>query len=332
MNTYFSTFTPGLGEVVSDILTQTLPQTEVKLVLDGLIVYETSASIKEITDLPFFNNSFYVFHFFKKIEPDSLPGMIKFVYQSNFLEKIAVPRIEGRDRTFRVISSKENKLGVIDQNLQKNIENKIAKETRLTLDRGKPQLEFWFLERLEGVGFFGLRLTYKHSAENLNPGELRPELASLLCSLSEPEKEDVFLDPFCGWGAIPLARKKLPYSKIFCSDVDQEKVDRLKGMDLEATTASAEDSSYLENSSVNKIVTDPPWGLAEDIEVEPLYKKMMGEFARVLKPGGLLIVLTSRKLIFEELLANYPQFKLEKKFDILVNGKKAGVYKLKRQA
>ena len=48
-----------------------------------------------------------------------------------------------------------------------------------------------------------MRLT-KHKAYEkiLHKGELRPELSHILCSISEPDADDIFLDPFCGSGTI----------------------------------------------------------------------------------------------------------------------------------
>lgn len=333
MHRYFSTFAPGFGEVVQYALKLAISDVQIELLLDGLVVYKTNASTEEVKNLKFFNNTFYVLHFFKKIKRNSLPSMVKFIYQSDFLKKLSLPPIDRRTRTFRVITSKENQLGAIDLNLLKNVEDKLAKSTRLHLEKGKPDLEFWFLERAEGVGFFALRLTRKSGEEKLlQPGQLRPELVYLLCLLSDPQKEDVFLDPFAGSGAIPLGRRAFPYKRILASDSDAEKMEKLRKFETDTFCVSLAYATHLkdiEDQSIDKIVTDPPWGLADqETDIDELYKGMLIEFKRVVKSGGTIIVLTSRKLIFEHALEEHSAFKLGKKYDVLVNGKKAGVYKL----
>jgi len=334
MARYFSTFIPGLGEVVQAELKRKLPDLKVELLVDGLVVYETEASIEEVSALRFLNNSFYVFHFFKKVEPNSLVGMMKFVYNSDFLKKMSVPRVKSRDRSFRVITSYQNKLRAVELNVLKNAEEKIAKATRLTLDRSKPDLEFWFLERSEGIGFFALRLTYdRRSEKDLERGELRPELCNLLCILSEPQEDDVFLDPFSGTGAILRERMQIAYSKLFVGEKDKDKFECLKTRfhknDVEVFQADAT-KLPLGDDSVNKIVTDPPWGQAEEVEAETLYKGMFAEFSRVLRRGGVLVLLTSQKDIVEEFLKESSDFSLDARYDVLVSGRKAGVFKIRR--
>ena len=58
MSTYFSTFTPGLGEAVKDQLEKSLENFKCQILLEGLIVYQTESSLEEIKKLRFLNNSF----------------------------------------------------------------------------------------------------------------------------------------------------------------------------------------------------------------------------------------------------------------------------------
>ncbi|MBI2590427.1 MAG: methyltransferase domain-containing protein [Candidatus Blackburnbacteria bacterium] len=353
MRTYYSTFIPGLGEVVTSALKERFSDVEIVLLLDGLVVYKTDLPTEEIVKLRFLNNTFYVLHFFKHVRKGDLPSLVKFTFQSDFLKKMELPRLLPSVRSFRIITSFENELGKIDPNLLKNMEEKLARATGLTLDRGKPDLEFWFLERSEGVGFFALRLTHKASGEKLlKPGELRPELANLLCLLSESKAGDVFLDPFAGWGGIVKEADNFPHKKIYASDISNERIKYVSGVchsgkpkahpesrlwpsqsDIQVRQADATNLTYLSNQSVDKIVTDPPWGLADQMEtqdVEDLYEKAFKEFVRVLKPDGVIVLLTSRKLTMEKFLKENTNFKLVSKYDVLVNGKKAGVYKITR--
>ena len=321
---YFSTFVVGFEDIVRDVL----KDFEIETMFSGAVLYRIDTDAERIgTDV--FNNTFQVLHYFKRIQPGALPGMMKFVYNSNWMEKNFLPTIKGAN-TFRVVASCENEIGAVDDNILKNAEVAIAEETGLTLDRGKPDMEYWFLERSEGVGFFMMRLTYKKSEKRLEPGELRPELSNLLVLLSEPENGDVFLDPFAGSGSIPRARKEFPYKKIYVSDI--EKDIEIKAMNVDVQKADATKLTHIADASIDKIVTDPPWGLAQEVELEPLYKGMLKEFSRVLKDGGSAIVLTSRKLLMEKMLPEFPQLKLEKNYNVLVNGKKAGVFKLVKSA
>ena len=127
-------------------------------------------------------------------------------------------------KTFRIITSDENEFVSVDKKLLAKIESKIIrlKGIKLEVDLHRPQIEFWFLRRSENIGFFMLRLTKNIINKKLPAGELRPELAYILCYLSEPDKSDIFLDPFAGYGSIPIERvKNFSYNLVFASDNDK---------------------------------------------------------------------------------------------------------------
>jgi tRNA G10 N-methylase Trm11 len=185
------------------------------------------------------------------------------------------------------------------------------------------------------TGFFMLRIT--KNKKKLDKGELRPELTNLLCRLSVPGENDVFLDPFCGSGAIPLERSRIAdFKGIFASDRDENLIKELKNKIKKMKTSKIQKSFFIKNldffnntfddNFFDTIVTDPPWGIYEKID-ENFYPNFLKNSYRILKPGGKLILLSARKEYFaKESIAD--NFVLETSFDILVSGKKAGVYLL----
>lgn len=175
--TYFSTFIAGFGEVVLEQLQRQLVNFKQGLLLDGLVIYSTDSDIEKIKGLRFLNNSFL---------------------QTSPEDKINL----NLGKSFRVVFSKENELVSINKERLIKIENKIARLNNLVVDRANPNFEFWFLERSEGNKLTGVRIT-KHPDYKtvLTKGQLRPELADLLCLISEPDKNDIVLDPFAGSGA-----------------------------------------------------------------------------------------------------------------------------------
>jgi tRNA G10 N-methylase Trm11 len=278
--------------------TYTLSCFKLELLLDGLVVYSSTSSFEKIRSLKFLNNSFL------QINPE---------------EKLKVTLGKG----FRVVFSKENELVAVNKERLARIENKIAKLNNLVVDRTNPDFELWFLERREGQKFTGVRIT-KHPDYKtvLAKGQLRPELAHLLCLISEPNKEDIVIDPFAGSGAIGMARKSYPHQKIISGDIKpvSQNIKKLDALALKD----------FEDNSVNKIITDPPWGISvgTDLDLNDFYFKMLSEFSRVLKPNGLLVILIGQKELFEDILKKFPSFTLVKRYNILVSGKKAAVYKI----
>ena len=220
-------------------------------------------------------------------------------------------------KTFRVVFSKENELISVNKERLSKIENKIAKLNNLAVDRANPDFEFWFLKRRDGEQFTGIRLT-KHPDYKtvLAKGQLRPELADILCYLSDPQKTDVVLDPFSGSGAIGMARKNYPYDKIFSADIK---------IGFDATNMAD-----ILDKNIDKIITDPPWGISVglDLNLPDFYFKMLKEFNRVLKSDGKIVILMGNKEVFETTLLNFSTFKLIKNYRLLVSGKKAAIYVL----
>jgi tRNA (guanine6-N2)-methyltransferase len=101
--------------------------------------------------------------------------------------------------------------------LKTKIEKLISSQSKLKLNRSSSNTEFWILYRTEWFCYFLKRLS-KHTAYEkiLNKGELRPEIAFLMNWLSDPDKNDIVLDPFCGNGSIPIRRAlNFPAKKIF---------------------------------------------------------------------------------------------------------------------
>ena len=340
MNRYFSTFITGFDSAIGDALKRTLKGVKIDLLLDGLVVYSTNKSIEDIKRLGFLNNSFLLLKLFEKRPNQDINAMMRQVINNSNLplSKATLPK---KFKTFRVIASKENQFISVDRFLLNKIESKIRFLTGLRTNRSLPDVEFWFLARSEGYGFFGMRLTrHQDLAKSLQKGELRPEFANILNLLSEPSKGDVFLDPFTGSGAIPIERsKQFSFARIIAGDNDLTVIKKLKerikgkNMRLDVSRLDALRLSDLENLSVDKIVTDPPWGHFSniDLNLKDFYGQMLDSFYRVLKNNGLAIVVVGDRELLEEVLNTLShRFLLLDKYYTLVSGRKAGVYKIRK--
>lgn len=340
MKFYLSTFISGFQKPIKRLLTKNIRDVKIKTILDGAIVYSTDSSIDKVKQLKFFNNTFFIIKQFSNLNPkNSFEYMMKSISKSTDLGKSIKPFLGNQSKTFKIMASDENQFVSSNKNLLATIENKISHETKnkLKFNLRNPEIEFWFLKRREKIGFFLLRLT-KNKLSKLEKGELRPELAYILCSLSEPKKDDIFLDPFSGHGSIPIARAKYFASNmIFASDKIQgykrylnKKIDsRAIREKIIPKVLDATKLDFFQDNYVDKIVTDPPWGEFEEIEnISEFYKKILIEFKRILKKKGILVLMTSKKQEFETELKKIPSLNLKEKYDILVSGKKVGVYKI----
>jgi 16S rRNA G966 N2-methylase RsmD len=342
VNSYFSTITTGLEEVAETALKQRIRDVRIELLGDGLVLYQTASPRREIQSLSFFSNTFILFRRFDHLPVNPAEAMLRHVTADPTLANIIAPNVPDRPSSFRLIF-REDRLVPVDNNRLCQLENRIAQIKQLSVNRRNPELEFWFLARREGFGVFGLRLTrHRDYAKLLEKGELRPELAAMMCLLAEPSRRDVFLDPFAGSGAIPLARVKVAaYTQVIGSDSNPHLVEKLRkrvrGINnkIEVHRWDALNLESLARGAVDTIVTDPPWGLhvGTELNLRSFYEEMLGEFHRILRPEGFVVVLLAKKELFDEILEEWQdRFTLISKYDTLVSGPKAALYKLKKRS
>jgi len=341
MKTYYSTFITGFTDVVKDNLQKHLKDVQIDLITDGLVIYKTTADIETIKRLRFLNNSFVLIKYFPKLGKNPIQEMVKQVAKDIRLVPIIRNPLMGKKAKFRVMAMSENQAVKMDNDLRIRLEKNISEGKYLSIDRSLPDIEFLFSTRSEGFGLFGLRFTKRPNYEKtLEKGELYPELAYLLCLISEPTANDTFLDPFSGSGSIPISRAiSFPFKTVYASDKDTKLVEKIKSKARKVRgnfiigNWDALKLESLGNKSIDKIVTDPPWGLYgnKELNLEHFYEDMLKEFSRILKKDGLLVLLTAQKETVELLLNKFTsEFVLIKRYDTLVSGKKAGVYKIRK--
>jgi 23S rRNA G2445 N2-methylase RlmL len=339
MITFASTFISGLSPVVEVMLKEDIPDVRINKSLDGLIVYTTHAPVNKLQQIPYFNNTFIVISEASFEEKDSTPSVVKKLYRGAELAEPLKRLPRTKTQTFRVVVSRENTLTSINKEIIKKVEHEILESSRLTINTLKADYEFWFLIRREGYAIYGVRVTgvaYKLK-DTYAPGELKHELTYVMNRLSDPAREDVFLDPFAGLGGIVKSRAQdFPCEVILAGDQNPLHVtsleDRYHRNDMvHVSRVDALDLAELQDESVDRIVTDPPWGYfdGQDIDFAVFYEAMIQEFTRVLVAGGIAVILTARKELFDEALRNCGKIVTEiAHYDILVSGKKARIYKL----
>ncbi len=345
MPRYASTFISGLQKPIENLLRNNIEDVNIEQVLDGLILYTTKAEPATIEKLRFFNNTFLAL----LVLPDSshsrdpLGRILSSAVEIPNLEQQLKPYLPDGRHGFRILVSEENKLVSGDKQLLSSLEMRIShvEGKELRPSSHNPKIEFWFLHRSEKVGFFLLRLTRNWDGKTIHAGELKPELSHVMCSLTEPKPDDIVLDPFSGYGSIPIEMaRSFPCRMVFAGDRDascrQHIRQRLVTKRLKRVVVPKQldacSMKGFENGFISTIVTDPPWGFHEaNTDINRLYNSMLNEFNRVLKPEGFLVVLTARKAEFEKSVAAAPgRFALLEKYDVLVSGRKAAIYKLRK--
>ena len=301
-------FSPGFEKVIPNAINDILPDAENIKVSSGFVKFSLNKNPFRAVNADFLNNSFLVL---KEWTPKSPAGKAPaFEVMAN---KIRIPEnllpeiLKQKYKTFRLRFSAANVFTSVNKNVMANVEKQISVQTGMRPDRLGGDTEFWFLTRNDGYACFALRMTKKQSTEKyLEKGELRPEFVTLLAAfaglLGKPKDSSnlTILDPFAGYGGIVKKLSQMfPKAEIFASEIDKELASKLKN----CRQADVENLSYISDSTIDFVITDPPWGfwqgdLRDDKKLRSLYDGMLKEIFRVTKTGGSVLILTAAKEIF----------------------------------
>ncbi|MEF8865408.1 MAG: methyltransferase domain-containing protein [Salinibacter sp.] len=131
---------------------------------------------------------------------------------------------------------------------------------------------------------------------------------------------DTLLDPFCGSGTLLLEAAALwPDTQCYGNDWNEEAVAGAR-QNVEAAGLSDQitiregDAWQLADTfadvTADLIVTNPPFGvrMASSMDFYPFYRRVLGQMAEVLRPGGLVVMLVLRQGPFNTVLGESEQF------------------------
>ena len=146
------------------------------------------------------------------------------------------------------------------------------------------------------------------------PASLRPTIARAMALQSRMNDDDVVLDPMCGAGTILIERALAGRCRMLLGgDISQEAVEaaranfgrRHKPWELAVWNAA---SLPLPAASVDKVITNPPWGrqIGSKADNVPLYAGFLRESVRVLRAGGIVVLITSEWDLLRTVLARTP--------------------------
>lgn len=316
MAEYLATCITGFEKICAGLLQKDLSDVRVRDTMSGLLRFRTSENRRRLKELLYLNNVYFVMKAYERECP--FEEMV-----SGSKKGALAPLI--RKGTFRVRFSDANRFVSVPKSIISEAERQVMSRSGLVTDRVTPQTEIWYIRRTEGIGFYAQLLWKRRITEkNLPQGQLRPEMAHLLCRMVDLPAESTVLDPFAGFGSIPEQLRALGLT-VYASDLDPEKAVLSQGQ-----VCDARNLTFLDQEVLDAIITDPPWGIFEKIEDIPtFYASCLKEWRRVLKPSGYVIALTAAKQEWEE-AAEKEGFRLMNRIDTLVNGKKAAVFVLKK--
>lgn len=305
MNQYFATFIVGAEEIIAARL-QKYSNAELKVInlADGLVLFESTMSLNQLSELRFFNNVY------QQLNEGELPNLP------------AGTKVQLRARQ-----------GSQPAELPPQIAEQITK-AGYELIAHRPQIELLYWRRSDGQVLWGQMLPRPgFKTRKLEAGEISSMLAHILGLVASVDAKDAVIDPFAGYGAI--VREMLAgfqCQNVIGVEFNEHLVPHLKSIPhLVAIHGDAGQLSHIETRSIDRVVTDPPWGQFEKHSPETLkklYHAAVIQMHRVLRAKGCAVILTAAEFLTE--IAEQIGFTIEKQYPVLVSGQKATIYKLRK--
>lgn len=320
---YIASFITGFEKLVAKELPRALRGVRIAHIEDGLVSFDTERPPQDVMNIRMFTNCFVCYKGFSRKESD-------FFNMARDVEHLRFRPVSGKkgDR-FRLRFSDEGKMVPVQDKVKKAFERGIEKQTGMRGGDAGGGEEFWLMRRRGGSGYFLQLLKKPKPGKAPRAGELRPELAHLMWLAASLQKKQIALDPFAGYGALPVEAEKGFAARVTACDADAQKVAVLKQRLSQMARVHAQDARSLqavESESVHAIATDPPWGIYRKAEnLDALYREAVAEMARVLKPGGRCAILCGAPLDLPA-FAKAAGLGTGPEYTTLVNGKKSKLY------
>jgi tRNA (guanine6-N2)-methyltransferase len=202
-----------------------------------------------------------------------------------------------------------------------------------------PQVELWInilgSQFLCGYRISDKNLKKQHKLRKTVPGSLRPSVAAAMVGLTQPDDNDVFLDPFCGDGIILQERQMFgEFAQLWGANEVTEQVsiaernlssNRSRRLPANIALATWVDLALpLEAESVDKIATSLQ-------EVEMKLASVFKEIARVLRPGGTAVILSSEYDKIKDTLRHRPELEIMTGYSVKPASRWGRIYIIKRK-
>ena len=286
------------------------------------------------------------------VESEALDRIRATARDAPFVEEALAARVPfqptsraGRRLRYRVVARQVGEHEYRRVDLQRAVQRGIEERDDHTwrLDEEAADVEFWATQ-IGGELLLAIRLSddrMRHREYKIahRPGSLRPSIAAAMAWLSDPQEDDIVLDPFCGAGTILIERAQMGrYRNLIGSDRDpgairaaRENVGpRYKPIELHEDWDAG--ALPLADGSVTKIISNLPWGIKHGSHAENRrhYRDWIAELNRVLSKDGKMVLLTAEWRLVRELM-DRGAIAIEKMHRVTILGMQASIYECRKR-
>ncbi len=254
-------------------------------------------------------------------------------------------RADGRGSTFRVISRMAGGRQPYRRiDFQRAVEKALKKRLggRWRAVREGEDVEIWVnligLDFVCGLRLSDARMRHREYKRAHVAASLRPSVAAAMVWLTEPQPEDVFLDPLCGAGTLLVERGRIErHMLLLGGDIDADALQaaaqnigpRHKPRQLLMWDAGR---LPLASASVDKVATNLPFGkqVGSPRENRRLYRAVFREIDRLLRVQGRAVVLSSETGLIKDTLKQLKELQIVRGHSVTILGQRARVYVVER--
>jgi putative N6-adenine-specific DNA methylase/tRNA (guanine6-N2)-methyltransferase len=165
-------------------------------------------------------------------------------------------------------------------------------------------------------------------------------VAAAMVRLSQPQRGETVCDPMLGGGTILTERYAVGRDvTLIGGDLFAEKVDLARhnfvGLEVPVHLAQWDARRLpLRDESVDKFICNPPWGnLLSGKELNrQAYPWVLGHLRRCLRPGGMIVLLTSERTLVRRLVDHYDDLRLLAAHRLSLGGLHPSIHVIRKEA
>jgi len=309
---FLVTMAPGLEGVAESEIMSKLGQASVQATFRGRVIFGCTAGLERILELRCIDNLYsYVAWFRVGPHKTDLQDMRKAISKLDIAPALRHLRLDRPLSRCRAIVSASRSGKHTYSRFDAAEAALYALQDSYGFKRGDSSNHdiAFRLDIMAGDALLSVKLTppsfrFRGQTRGFSLAALRPSVAHALVWLSNPQPDDVFLDPFCGSGTIASERAAYDAKRIIACDLSIDAVSVARQNCPSRVEIHNWDCRNLGlgPSEVTKLVTNPPWGtqIGGVEEIPELYLGFLKEARRVLAAHGKIVLLTDQSQAIED--------------------------------